>query len=123
MNMDIDEYRKKFQKKKSGNKFSAKKTEYGGITYDSKKEAWRARELDLLIRAKEVLEVEVQPVFDCIINGKKTFKYKADFKITWADGTITYEDVKGYKKGSAYSHFRTKKKVVEALFGVEILEV
>jgi hypothetical protein len=115
--MDIKEFYKK------RHKYNAKKTEYNGVMFDSKKEANRAMELDLLIRGKVVEKVEYQPVFDCIIEDKKICKYKADFKVFYLDGHIEYEDVKGCKKCSAYSMFRLKKKLVEALFNVKIIEI
>lgn len=105
------------------NKYHAKKTEYNGRTFDSKKEANRAWELDMLKKAGEVVEVEYQPVFECVIDGKKICKYIADFQVTYKDGHVEYEDIKGCKKGCAYQLFRLKKKMVEALSGVEILEL
>ena len=104
------------------NKFHAKKTEYNGRIYDSKKEAHRSFELDMLEKAGEISNIEYQPPFPIVINKVKVCLYKADFKYTEKDGTVIIEDVKGYKKGSAYAMFRLKKKLVLAVYGIDILE-
>lgn len=101
------------------NKFGAVKTEYNGYVFDSKKEAARAQELDLLIKAKEVVSVVYQPKFDCVVNGKKICTYKADFKVMYKDGHEEIEDVKGFKTPV----YKLKKKLVGALFNVEIKEI
>lgn len=103
------------------NKFNAQKTEVDGIVFDSKKEAKRYQELKLLERAGEIIHLELQPVFDCVVNGHKVCKYKADFQYFEHEWIV--EDVKGYKKGSAYAHYRTKVKLVKALFDVEVKEI
>lgn len=129
MRLSNREYNEIFGTKKGAtkstprNKFGAKRTEYNGRTYDSKKEAARAAELDRLRKAGEIKKIEYQPRYDIIVNDKKIAYYKADFRITYADGRIVVEDVKGYKKGAAYSVFRLKKKLVEALYDIEIVEV
>ena len=104
------------------NKFNAKKTEYNGNVYDSKKEADFARDLDLLIRAREVLGYKTQVDYPVFINNKKVFSYKLDFEITDKDGRVRLVDIKGYKKGSAYQIFKLKRKCVEAYYGVKIDE-
>lgn len=105
------------------NKFGARKVEYDGRIFDSAKEAKRADELWMMKLAGEVTKVEYQVPFECIVNGKKICKYVADFRVTYKDGTVEIEDVKGYKKGAAYGYFKLKKKLVEALHGIEIKEV
>lgn len=110
-------------KKPSKNKFNAKKVEYNGRLYDSTKEAKRSFELDALKRAGEIKSIEYQPRFDIIINDKKVCKYFADFRVEYPDGRIEIEDAKGYKKGSAYAIFRLKKKLVKAMFDVDVIEV
>lgn len=110
-------------KGKGRNKFGAKKTEYGGRVFDSAKEAKRAHDLWLLKLAGEVAGIEYQVPFDCVVNGKLVCKYVADFRVTYRDGRVEVEDVKGYKKGAAYATFRIKKKLVEALHGIAIVEV
>lgn len=108
------------------NKFGAKKTTINGIEFDSKKEAVYYSGLQTLRLAQHdnnrVVDIELQPRYDIVINDKKIGFYKADFKVTYADKRIEIIDVKGLKKGSAYQLFRLKKKLVEALYNIEIIE-
>ena len=96
-------------------KFNAVKTEADGIRFDSKKEARRYEELKLLQRAGEIVFFLRQPAFD--LPGK--VKYRCDFQIFWKNGVVSFEDVKGFKT----KDYIMKKKQVEALYPVEILEV
>jgi hypothetical protein len=109
------------------NKFGAKKTIIDGISFDSIKEGNYYSQLLQLKKAKNendrVIEIELQPRFDIKINDKNIGFYKADFGITFADGTKKIIDVKGLKKGSAYQLFKLKKKIVEALYNIEIIEI
>ena len=108
------------------NKFNAKKTIIDGITFDSIKEGNYYSQLLLQKNAKNdtdrVISIELQPRYDIIINGQKIGFYKADFKTGYADKRIEIVDVKGLKKGSAYQLFRLKKKLVEAIYNIEIIE-
>jgi hypothetical protein len=111
--------------KKIKNKYKAKKTDYRGHTYDSKKEADYARGLDLLMQSKDPrapLSWERQIKLKVSINDKHICYYIVDFVVKY-DDRVEYIDVKGYKKGCAYQMFRLKKKMVEAFHGIEIKEV
>jgi len=101
------------------NKYGAIKTEIDGIKFDSKKEAERYGKLKMLKLAGEIIKFELQPRFDIKINGKFCGFYKADFRITWKTGVVTIEDVKGMKT-PVYS---LKKKIIEAMYGINIIEV
>ena len=107
------------------NKYKAKKVKFEGYTFDSKKEFKRYLELKLLKRAKEnpIILIEPQYKLSIDINKKHVCNYYADFRLTYKDGTIEYEDVKGYKKGQAYSMFRLKKKLVKAVLDLDIIEI
>ena len=70
-------------------------TEYGGVRYDSKAESCYARDLDLKIKAGLVLRWERQVVFSLDVNGVHICKYKLDFRVYLADGSIEHIDVKG----------------------------
>ena len=61
-------------------KFKAVKTEVNGILFDSKKEAKRYSQLKLLEKAGEITQLELQPVFQCIVKEKKICSYRADFR-------------------------------------------
>lgn len=108
----IEEYRKFLSRGKYGNI----KTTYAGVVYDSRKEARRAQELDLLTKAGEIFSLEIQPKFPVFINDKKVFTYIADFAYTKKDGTSVVEDVKGVKTPV----FNLKRKCVEAYYGITI---
>lgn len=101
------------------NKYRAVKTEVDGITFDSKREAARYMELMLLQKAGEISRLELQPKYDCVVNGHKICTYRADFRYFDASNSIV-EDVKGMKTPV----YRLKKKLVEALYpGVKIQEI
>ncbi len=103
------------------NKYNARKTVVDNITFDSKKEANRYAELKMCMLARgndKVVDLELQPKYPCVVNGKKVCTYIADFKITYADGSVVVEDVKGMRTAI----YRLKKKLVEALYGIEIVE-
>jgi hypothetical protein len=101
-------------------KYQAKKVTLNGITFDSKKEANRYRELVLLERAGQIQNLRTQVKFELIPSQRKNGKvverachYVADFvyEVPWhkqyenkeghvvfADGFETVvEDTKGFK--------------------------
>jgi hypothetical protein len=108
------------------NKYKAIKSEYNGQVFHSKKEKNYAVKLDMLKKSSKeserVLEYRTQVKFPVEVEGNKICTYILDFVITYVDGRVEYVDVKGYKKGTAYSMFRVKKKLVEAIYGITILE-
>ena len=107
------------------NKFNARKAQYNGDIYDSEKERNYARTLDIKRKAKgndKVLEVSRQVPFDIRVNDIHIAKYILDFKVTYPN-RVEHIDVKGYKKGAAYQNFRLKKKLVEAIYGIVVIEV
>lgn len=102
------------------NKYGAKLTVVDGIRFHSKRESERYSELKLLERAKKIEDLIRQPKFPIEVGGKKICTYIADFSYWDNDrkcGVI--EDVKGAKT-ALYS---IKKKLVEAIYPVEITEV
>ena len=105
------------------NKYRARKTEVGGIVFDSRAEARRYGELVLLQKMGEISDLELQPRFDCIVNGKKICAYIADFSYLASEGeAYVVEDVKS-PITAKHPVYRLKKKLVEALFGIEIKEI
>lgn len=111
-------------------KYHNAKTIIDGITFDSKKEAAYYNTLKLLKRAGEVTQIDLQPEFPynmyCTVPGindgnrvfAKQYKYIADFRVTYKDGRVEIIDVKGVKT----SIYRQKKKIVEAIYNVKIIE-
>jgi hypothetical protein len=93
-------------------KYHATRTECDGIKFDSKKEAAYYGKLKMLKQAGEVLFFLRQVPFH--LPGGVT--YRVDFQEFHADGTIRFVDVKGMQT----PEFKAKKKMVEALYPVEI---
>jgi len=97
------------------NKFHAIKTEYGGVRYDSKREAEYARELDLRMHAQGKDRVETwerQIRFPLIVNGLKICTYVCDFLVRYADGRRELVEVKGMQT----EIFKLKLKLFRATF-------
>ena len=110
---------------KKGNKFGAIKTTYNGVIYDSKKESEYAYKLDLLRKANgndRVIEVERQIKYSVDVEGKHICNYYLDFKVTYPN-RVEHVDIKGLKSGASYQIFRLKKKLIEALYKIEIIEI
>ena len=79
-----------------------------GITFDSRREMLRYQDLLLLKKGGVVLTFLRQVPFH--LPGGVI--YRLDFMPFWADGTITFEDVKGMRTES----YKAKKRMVEDLF-------
>ena len=99
------------------NKYRAVKTIVDGITFDSKAEARRYGNLKILERAGTIDSLELQPRYDLVVNGSKCGFYKADFRYN-EDGRQVVEDVKGMKTPV----YNLKKKLIKAIYGIEIYE-
>ena len=116
-------------KKVKRKKYNAKKTIIDGITFDSIKESVVYISLVSMKKCTDlkhrVIEIVLQPKFPYQItysaNGK-TFKkkafYKADFSVSYADGHNEIIDVKGVRTAT----YKRKKKIVEFLYGIQIIE-
>ena len=96
-------------------KFNAVRTELDGIIFDSKKEGRYYMELKLRMKSGEILFFLRQVPFD-LPGG---VKYRIDFQEFHSDGTIHFIDVKGRRT----EMYIAKKKMVEALYPIEIEEV
>lgn len=93
-------------------KYHAIRTEIDGLKFDSKAEARYYRDLCLLKKAGEVVFFLRQVPFD--LPG--SVKYRCDFEVFYTDGHVEFVDVKGFSTPT----FKMKKKMVEALYPVEI---
>ena len=91
----------KFFRKPSRNKYGAKKTQVGDIKFDSKKEANRWMELQLLERAGEISDLRRQVKVELIGQYRPIYtrtgrKMKITFDFSYIeDGVPIYEDTKG----------------------------
>ncbi len=116
-----------------------------GIEFDSKKEARRYCELQLLLQAGKISDLELQKEFELIPAQYETFPrygktgkrlqdgkrciekscvYKADFAYK-QDGQQIVEDVKGYRDpaSAAYAKFVIKRKLLLWRYGIKITEI
>jgi hypothetical protein len=99
-------------------KYNATKIIIDGIKFDSKKEGKYYRELKAMKASGKILSFALQFVFQVTINGINICKYRADFKVLYPDNRAEIWDVKGFKTPV----YRLKKKMVEAQYGIKIIE-
>ncbi len=120
-------------------KYGNKKAVVNGISFDSRKEADRYKELLLLQKAGVIEDLELQKTFELIptqygyverygkkgqrlIDGKKCLEksvvYKADF-VYFENGELVVEDTKGFKT----KDYIIKRKLMLYLYGIQIKEV
>lgn len=114
-----------------------------GILFDSRREAEYYDELKLREKAGEITDLQLQVKFSIDINGKHICNYFADF-VYWEYESLTAPDPTHYAKvliiapkeakkqkrkvvvdvkGMRTDVYRLKKKLVEAVYGIEITEV
>ena len=98
----------------SSSKYHNKKCISDGHNFASKAEMRRYEELKLLVRAKEISNLELQPKFLLqdsfrMEDGKliRKLHYVGDFMYTEKDGKVIVEDVKGIET----DHYKIKKKL------------
>lgn len=112
-------------------KYHNKKIIRNGEKWDSIKEYQRWVELCILEQGSLISELRRQVKYVLIpsqrIDGKvveRECSYYADFVYKDNEtGQTVVEDVKGYKKGSAYQLFTIKRKLMLFRFGIRIVEV
>lgn len=110
-------------------KFNNRKVVLEGATFDSRKEARRYRELQLLERTGEISELQTQFAFVLAESvkfkseprRKPAVKYVADF-VYVKDGCQIVEDVKG-EATRKLPIYRLKKHLMMSVHGVEVVEV
>lgn len=122
-------------RKNKPNKYKALKECVDGVTFDSRREARRYRELKMLRDLGAIANIELQPNYPLKIlrpdgtyrdvkirstgypNGRRT-SYTADFRYQDLEtGCQIVEDVKGMDTTAS----RLRRAVVEAQYGIEIL--
>ncbi len=116
-------YKPKVYYSKPANKYGAKKSMYKNVMYDSKKEMEYAMILDDRLKKKEIKKWERQLRFNLIVKKQKICAYVLDFKVTYPDKRVEYIDVKGMKKGPAWSMFRLKQKLMKACHNIDVIVV
>ena len=120
MRITEEEYNRRFSGKMivqaaadKPNKFHAVMCETDGIKFSSKKERNRYIELTALKSMGAYWFLRQVP-----FHLPGNVKYVLDFLIFWKDGSVTFEDVKGRK----LPMYILKKKQVEALYPIKIIE-
>lgn len=101
-------------------KFRNSPVRHDGQFFPSKRELSRYKQLQILERAKQIKDLKRQVPFAFSINGCPIFKYYADFTYTLMETNgVVVEDAKGV----ATPLYRLKKKIIEAEYGIRIIEV
>src|SRR5262245_65375613 len=86
--------------------------------FASQSECDRYAELKWMQRAGRITKLELQPRFLIAVNGVHITTYKADFRYLDHHLRVVVEDVKG-RRTEAYT---MKARLMEAVFGIRILE-
>lgn len=103
-----------------GNKYHAVRTEFEGRSFHSKAEANRYGDLLLLKKNGDIRDLECQVRYPLKVNNVLITTYVADFRYVDVEkGLQVVEDVKGART----EVYRIKKKMVLAIYGIEITEV
>lgn len=85
----------------------------GSVKFDSKMEAEYYLYLRTLLHYKQINKIELQPSFTLLEGGPGVgITYRADFKVTYPNGSIEIIDVKGYENQG----FKAKKKLFIAKY-------
>jgi hypothetical protein len=102
----------------SVSKYRNKPTEVDGIRFASKREAGRYQELRLLERAKAIQGLQLQVRYPLKINDQLICTYIADFTYLENGCQLIVEDSKGHLT----REYKIKKKMMKALYQIEIRE-
>ena len=102
-------------------KYNNTKIRVDGRLFDSKAEAARWQELQLLERAGEITELERQVEYELVPKqkGERAVKYIADFRYKDHEGNTVVEDTKGVKTPV----YILKRKLMLRVHGIRIREV
>jgi hypothetical protein len=129
--MKVNDFNKKFAikdgkivNKSKSSKFNNIKVDIDGHTFDSKKEAEFYGQLKIKKNAGLIKDFQMQVRYDIIVNSIMIGKYFLDFLIENNDGSIEYIDING-KDSNTNKFIKTgvfalKKRLVEAIYGINI---
>lgn len=103
-------------------KYRNHKVTVDGRTYDSQKECTRWHELCVLQEAGKISHLVYHPSYEIVVAGVYIGKMTLDSRYHDNERNIdVYEDVKGGRV-TATRDYRLRKKIVEAIYGIEISE-
>lgn len=108
-------------------KYLNRKTVVDGVSFDSRAEARRWHELQLLMRAGEIRALRRQVSFELVpsvrllgsVRATPAVRYVADFVYTDANGRTVVEDVKGVLTPV----YRLKRHLMKHVFNIDIVEI
>ena len=102
-------------------KYNNTKIRVDGRLFDSKAEAARWQELQLLERAGEITELERQVEYELVPKqkGERAVKYIADFRYVDHEGKVVVEDTKGVRTPV----WIIKRKLMLRVHGIRVREV
>lgn len=112
------------------NKFNAVKKVVDGIKFDSTRESKRYEELVMRVRAGEIKDLEVQPVYVLVksvkfsgdAKAKPAMRYTADFRYyDIKKGEVVVEDVKS-KATAKLTDYKMRRHMMLAFHDIEVLE-
>ena len=110
--------------KKNKSKYRNKSVEIDGIKFHSTKEGKFYSELKIKKTLGEIKDFQMQVCYDIKINNIHIANYFLDFLVIFPNNIIEYIDVKGKDKVSnkwiKTDVFKLKKKLVEAIYGINI---
>jgi hypothetical protein len=89
-----------------------------GIRFASRKEAKKYKELSLMVKAGMLVRVDRQVRYPLIVNGDKICVYIADFITYDFEGNRKVIDIKGFLTPV----YKIKKKLMKAIYGIDIIE-
>lgn len=98
-------------------KYGAVRTVVDNITFASKAEAHRYRQLKLLLAGGKITDLEMQKRYKITVNGQLICTYVSDFDYV-ENGQKVTEDVKGMRT----SVYKIKRKLMMAVHGIDIRE-
>lgn len=106
-----------YRQRSFNSKYNNVRQTYNGINFDSKLEASRAYELDLMVKAGQIKGYERQYKIDLYFYNKAGDKipfksWKVDFRVENNDGSYTLEEVKGMET----IDFKMKRDICEKIW-------
>ena len=106
---------------KKRSKYGSVKVVFMGIEMKSRLEARFGERLELHKKAGMIDKWEYGIKYDLVVNGILVARYELDFR-TEKQGVYHYFDTKGMNGGAAMAMFRVKRKLMKALYGIDVRE-
>lgn len=105
---------------KKKNKFNAQKTDVDGIRFDSKREAHRYQDLKIMQTHGLITDLKLQVSYPLVVNGVHVATYRSDFEYMEYGQKVVEDTKSDYTRKLMW--YRMKKKLMLALYGIEIRE-